>query len=112
MRYLLLTSEHTSLTGDADQIEKVVAFCRQLEDELALSSELEWYEVLAPPPLTHIVGPDGPASDTPPGDWAITRVWAVRVANPVRVHELATRIARVLDARVEVRECLVGAQRP
>lgn len=121
MRYLLFASTPWAsdpanpahhAAPDATQTESAVAFCAQLEDELAASSELESYEVLAPRPVAHFIGPDGSLSAHPHGNWVLGRVWMLRVAGAERANELAARIARELAARVEVRECLTGAQRP
>lgn len=116
MRYLLLASTPAATHHPTEQgaalIEGAVAFCARLEDELAASSELEWYEVLAPPATSRVFAPDGQPQADPGADWALSRVWAVRVSGVARAHELASLVARELGARVEVRECLAGAQRP
>lgn len=115
MRYLLLVQgflpgEGADPERDAVHLQSAVAFAAKFEDELLASSELEWSEVLGPTDHSRVVGPDGAA-------WAggvtgVSRVWAVRVGTVDRAHDLAARIASELGANVEVRECLVGAQRP
>lgn len=115
MRYLLLVQgflpdEGVEPERDAARIEAAVAFASKFEDELLKASELEWSEVLGPTERSRVVGPDGEA-------WAggvtgVSRVWAVRVGTTDRALDLAARIASALGVNVEVRECLVGAQRP
>lgn len=115
MRYLLLVQgflpgEGVEPERDAKRVESAVAFAAKFDDELLATSELEWSEVLGPTGHSRVVGPDGEA-------WAggvtgVSRVWAVRVGTVERAHDLAARIASELGVNVEVRECLVGAQRP
>lgn len=116
MRYLLLASEpqapHHPTESWAAHVEAAVAFCARLEDELAASSELEWSEVLAPVGHDRFVNADGSVTEGAAGSPALSRVWAIRVGDVSRAHELAARIARELSAQVELRECLAGAQRP
>ncbi|MBP1326426.1 acyl-coenzyme A thioesterase PaaI-like protein [Leucobacter exalbidus] len=120
MRYLLMVhgAAHTGEASarlvhagrSAAQIEAAVTFAAALEDELAASSELEWSEVLDEPGRAQQFGADGlPAAG---GGSSLTRVWAVRVTDPARAYALGERIARGLTARVEVRECFAGSQRP
>ena len=116
MRYLLLASEPETPQHHTDSwavhIEAAVAFCARLEEELAASSELEWSEVLAPADHARSFAADGSVTEGTAGAPALTRLWAIRVADAARAAELAARIARELTARVELRECLAGAQRP
>lgn len=113
MRYLLLVQDalpDEDAERAAARVELDVAFAARFEDELLAASELEWGEVLGPVSRSRVVGPDGEA-------WAggvtgVSRVWAVRVGTVERAHDLAERIASGLGVNVEVRECLVGAQRP
>ena len=116
MRYLLLASEPEAPQHHTDSwaahVEAAVAFCARLEDELAASSELEWSEVHAPAEHARSDAPDGSVAEGAAGAPALTRLWAIRVADAARAQELAARIAHELAARVELRECLAGAQRP
>ena len=116
MRYLLLASTpatiHHPTELEAARVEAAVAFCARFEDELAASSELEWSEVLAPPSPSRAHAADGASGADPSADWILSRVWAVRVSGNERAQELAALVTRELAARVEVRECLAGAQRP
>lgn len=117
MRYLLLASEPEAPQHHTDSwaahVEAAVAFCARLEDELAASSELEWSEVLAPAEHARSYAVEGSVTEGLAGAVsALTRLWAIRVADAARAQELAARIAHELTARVELRECLAGAQRP
>lgn len=116
MRYLLFWHiRDAELHGRSPEWhEEVASFLAGFEDELAAGSELEWTEVLAPGAQSVVVGPGAElrhgvfdVEGTP-----LARVWAVRVADRERAVALAAKLAGELDAWVEVRECLPGAQRP
>lgn len=116
MRYMLLlhTRESEMRQRTPEWIEEAAAFLARFEDRLASASELEWSEVLGDEDAAVVVGPGGV---TNPGWYnesgkALSRVWAVRVADPERVRELAGELAGELDTWIEVRECMPSAQRP
>lgn len=94
--------------------EEIIAFLAQFEDQLFVSAELDWVEVLDPESQAIVVGP---GAEIRPGFYNAggkpsSRVWAVRVANRQRAVELAAQLAGQVDTWIEVRECLEGAQRP
>lgn len=116
MRYLLLwhTGETELRERSPEWHEEIAAYLTRFEDELASTSELEWTEVLAPESQATVIGP-GPAvrERDPQTDGApLARAWAVRVDSRDRAVDLASELAGELDAWVEVRETLPGAQRP
>lgn len=119
MRYLLLHHETEAelAARPAEEIESAVAFAARFEDELASRSELEWGEVLGSDESAIVVSPGGtvePASGVPGSAGAplLRRVWAIRVDDEARARELAADLADGIAARIEVRECLAGSQRP
>lgn len=131
MRYLLLHHEsETDLAArPAEEIESAVAFAARFEDELAARSELEWGEVLGSDEAAVVVSPGGtvePAgigSGSVPGSVSgsasgsgsaplLRRAWAIRVDDEARARELAADLADGIAARIELRECLSGSQRP
>ncbi|SEC55964.1 hypothetical protein SAMN04489806_3216 [Paramicrobacterium humi] len=115
MRYLLLLHSRGPELRDhsPEWMEEATAFLARFDDELAMRSELEWSEVLAPASRGRIIGADG-TETTAESDAAapVTRVWVVRVADAARALALGGELARRLGARVDVRECLPSAQMP
>lgn len=119
MRYLLLHHETEAdlAARSPDEVESAVAFAARFEDELASRSELEWGEVLGSDESAVVVSPGGtidPASSASGSGSAplLRRVWAIRVEDEARARELAADLADGIAARIEVRECLSGSQRP
>lgn len=116
MRYLL--SWHIRETEMQDRAaewrEEIVAFLARFEDELFLSSELDWVEVLDSESQAIVVGPGGDVRTGfyNEGGKPSARVWAIRVANRDRAREIAAKFAGQLDTWIEVRESMPGAQRP
>ncbi|MFT4233135.1 MAG: hypothetical protein QM606_10230 [Leucobacter sp.] len=116
MRYMLLLHGRVAELHDrpADRLEEVLGFLVRFEDELAISSELEWTEVLDAEDQAEVVGPDREVRK----GWAnagaapLMRAWVVRVRDQARAWELAGALAEALEMPVEVRECLPGSQRP
>ena len=116
MRFLLLHHESELEAADrpAEAIESALAFLTRFEDELATRSELEWSEVLGPDSGAEFFIPGGQVEAGPGegGGQLLRRVWAVRVASEARARELAGELADGIAARIELRECLPGSQRP
>lgn len=116
MRFLLLHRESEADLAErpAEAIESSVAFLARFEDELAMRSELEWSEVLGSDDLAEIVSPGGQVDEALAAGAGplLRRVWAVRVASEERARELAGELADGIAARIELRACLPGAQRP
>ena len=110
MRYLLLLHGPDARAGEAG-LEDELAFLARFEDELAMSAELEWGEVLAAPERAVVVTPDGADGATPTVP-PIARILAMRVSGEDRARELAACLASGTGATIELRECLPGAQRP
>jgi len=93
--------------------EEAAAFLARVEDELFVSSELDWVEVLDPESHA-IVGPGGEIRQGFYNQHGkpSARVWAIRVASRERAVEIAATFAGQLDTWIEVRESLLGNQRP
>lgn len=94
--------------------EETVAFLTRFEDELFVSSELDWVEVLGPETQSIVVGPGADVRQGfyNEGGKPSARVWVIRVENAQRAREIAATFAGQLDTWIEVREILPGAQRP
>lgn len=116
MRFVLLVHgrESERLAKPPAWAEEVSAFLAQFEDELAVGSEYDWVEVLAPETQAVVVGPGGETRNEHYNAEAkpLHRMWAVRVDSKDRALELASKLAGELDTWVEVRECFATAQRP
>lgn len=116
MRYLLLLrgAEAEFVDRPQEALESEVAFLSRFEDELAVSSELEWSEVLGSDAQVEFVSPGGlEESERPQSAGApLRRIWAIRVENEARALALAGELADGVAARIEVRECLASSQRP
>lgn len=116
MRYLLSWHIREAELHDRTPAwrEEIVAFLARFEDELFLSSELDWVEVLDPESQAIVVGPGGDvrAGYYNEGGKPSARVWAIRVENRERAREIAATFAGQLDTWIEVRESMPGAQRP
>lgn len=116
MRFLLLhhESEAELAARPAEAVESALAFMLRFEDELASRSELEWSEVLGSDERAEFVTPGGQVElgQAPGGAPLLRRVWAVRVDSEERARYLAGELADGIAARIELRECLPGAQRP
>ena len=94
--------------------EEVVAFLARYEDELFVSSELDWVEVLDPETQAVVVGPGAEVRSGfyNAGGKPSARIWTIRVASRERAIEIAAKFAGQLDTWIEVRKCLPSAQRP
>lgn len=116
MRYLLSWHIRESEMRDRSPAwrEEAVAFLARFEDELFVTSELDWVEVLDPESHAVVVGPGAEVRNGfyNEGGKPSARVWGIRVASRERAIEIATTIAGQLDTWIEVRESLPGAQRP
>jgi len=116
MRYLLSWHIREAELHDRPSAwrEEVVAFLARFEDELFVSSELDWVEVLDPESQAIVVGPGGDvrAGYYNEGGKPSARVWAIRVETRERAREVAATFAGQLDTWIEVRESMPGAQRP
>jgi hypothetical protein len=95
-------------------IEQMVAFMVRLDDELARSGELVYSEVLEGGESATLVDPHGGirrgsfnVSDAP-----LSRYWVVKVPAEARAIEIASSVAGVLEAAVEVRQCMEQSLRP
>lgn len=116
MRYMLLLHgrEESVHTTPPEQVEEIAAFLARFDDELMMSSELDWAEVLASEINADLVDPSGAVQHT----WLnadsqpLERIWVVRVADEARAHEIAAALAAGTRSVIEVRECLPSAQRP
>ncbi|MBL3688147.1 hypothetical protein D3248_14465 [Leucobacter zeae] len=116
MRFMLMLhgTDAEYRSKPPEWVEEVVGFLTSFEDGLATRSELEWTEVLGPDARAEVVGPGGATRE----GWydeqgePLRRIWVIRVPDRERAVELAELLAGELDAWVEVRECLPGAQRP
>jgi hypothetical protein len=92
-----------------EQIEQIVAFMVELDDELAQSGELVYSEVLEDGRDAHLVDRHGRLHQ---GSFTghpspLQRFWVVKVADEGRAIEIARRIAEVVISAVEVREVRV-----
>lgn len=116
MQYLLTwhIREEDLIEQTPERRERIIAALAVFENELDLSSELAWVGVLAPESQAVVVSPNGSVRDGiyNSGGTPTSRVWQVRVESEERALTLAARLADALDAGIEVRECLPGAQRP
>ncbi len=93
-------------------IERMVAFMVRLDDELARSGELVYSEVLERGDSATTVEPGldirrGGHSDAP-----LSRYWVVKVPGQARAVEIASSIAEIVDAPVEVRRCMEQSLKP
>ena len=116
MRYMLILhgTEAALLERAPEWREEAVEFMARFNDELAVSSELEYTELVDDEAHAVCVGPGGDVTEGwyNKGARPLQRIWVVRVAGEERARELAGRIAGELDTWVEVRRCLAGAHRP
>ncbi|MCU1558987.1 MAG: hypothetical protein JWN09_2982 [Microbacteriaceae bacterium] len=100
--------------GRSEWVERMVAFMVRLDDELAQSGELIYSEVLENGESATVVDQHGGVRG---GSFALSgaslsRYWVVKVPAEARAIEIASSVAAVMDATVEVRRCLEQSIRP
>jgi hypothetical protein len=116
MRFMIMVfGERADLHAKPPEwIEQMVAFMVRLEDELAVSGELVYSEVLEGGESATLVDQ---RSGTRPGtynasDPPLSRYWVVKVPAESRAIEIATSVAVAVDSAVEVRQCMEQSLRP
>jgi hypothetical protein len=114
MKYMLLTYADRDFkverfaAENPDFVPRMVAFMRELNEELAASGELAAAEGLADPDQTRTVRPGAAGPVVTDGPFAEAKevfvgFWVVDVANFDRAAEIASRIVSFVDAPIEIR---------
>lgn len=116
MRFMIMVfGERAELHAKPTEwIERMVAFMVRLDDELAQSGELVYSEVLEGADAATLVPQHGATSrgSFNVSDAPLSRYWVVKVPDESRAVEIAASVAEVVDAAVEVRQCMEQSLRP
>lgn len=116
MKFMIMVFGEQSelLAKPSEWIERMIAYLARLDDELAHSGELVYSEVLEYGHAATTISPVGEArrGSTNGTDAPLSRYWVVKVTDEQRAIEIASGVAEVVGSAVEVRQVMVGAQRP
>jgi hypothetical protein len=113
MKYMIMTFGGQSGLAERspEWIQRMIAFMKRIDVELADSGELVIQQGLADPSQAKTVTVQEGAVGATAGPFAaasqsLAGFWIVDVENEARAIEIAARIGQAADAAIEVRQCM------